>query len=85
MDVTVRQLIDALREFPDDALVVVDGYEGGVNPPSRPALVLAVYDGDGSPYCGRHRPLYDEGVAEDWMDIREMVHLDRAGRGWGNE
>jgi hypothetical protein len=51
---TVRELITELQQFPDDTLVVVDGYEGGVYPPKKPRTAKAVLNVNPESYYGSH-------------------------------
>jgi hypothetical protein len=50
----VKDLIEALQNFPPDALVVVDGYEGGVSTAGQPAGVRVVLNVNTDWYYGPH-------------------------------
>lgn len=59
---TVAQLREALAAFPDDALVLVDGYEGGYHDVSGAAEVRIVRNHHDGWYYGPHEehPTYRE-------------------------
>jgi len=65
----VRELILKLREFDGDLMVVVDGYEGGVNELKQvlpEEIVLNVHEEYG--YFGKHELV-------EWRDRGEKVEV----------
>jgi hypothetical protein len=53
----VKELIEKLQKFDPELLVVVDGYEGGVDSPQEPREVmlrLNVHDTEKYWYYGKH-------------------------------
>jgi hypothetical protein len=73
---TVGELIEKLQAMPQDARVVVDGYEGGVDDAADPALVTIALNVNASTWMGKHEVVDDmnrdrfEGVAQ-----ASAVHL----------
>ena len=64
---TVRELVDMLKEMPQDSLVVIPGYEGGFDNPtvSTSTLIVdsnwnSVKNEKHSWYYGRHNVYYPE-------------------------
>ena len=59
----VKQLIEALADMPQDAMVVVDGYEGGVTEPDPPQLVHVRLNVNTEDWMGEHEIRKDGTVA----------------------
>ncbi len=51
---TVGELIAALRRFPPETRVLVDGYESGYDDPVAPTLIAAALDDYESSVCGAY-------------------------------
>jgi len=80
--VKVKDLIAALQTFPPNALVVVDGYEGGVSAAKLPASVRVVLNVNTSWYYGPHE-IVSPGDAE-FAKGTAAVYLRRT-KGKGQE
>ena len=57
---TVGELIAKLQAMPQDARVVVDGYEGGVDDAADPELVEVAVNVNSSTWLGDHE------IVDDW-------------------
>ena len=42
---TVKEMIEELSKFPEEAKLMVPGYEGGIQLAAKPKLVMAKYEG----------------------------------------
>ena len=76
---TVLELIEALKQFDPNAMVVVRGYEGGFSDPEPPRLQMIDVGepgdaGDQGVY-GRHGPTYDD--REHGPQAVQAVLIDR--------
>lgn len=64
---TVQELIDILKQYPSDSMVMVDGYEGEVVDltPEKIYTTKVVLDINSSDYYGPHHPItYPEDIGE---------------------
>lgn len=77
---TVGELVESLKSFPQDLELVVDGYEGGVGPSGKPKLVEVWENSYGPDYYGPHK------VVKSWnrdnednkdIPIVQKVYLSR--------
>lgn len=62
---TIADLIQKLQEFPPDSLVLVDGYEGGLDAVTDAKIINIIYHEDKEWY---YRP-YEESKNSDQMGI----------------
>lgn len=51
---TVKELIEKLQQFDDQLMVVIDGYEGGVDEPKDPVEVIIKMNHHKEWYYGKH-------------------------------
>jgi hypothetical protein len=58
--VKVGELIEHLRKFDQEMLLVVDGYEGGVESPLEPVLVEIKLDVNTAWYYGKHAVIHED-------------------------
>jgi len=80
--VTVTELITKLRELPQDARVVIDGYEGGVEDVAMVTTVILVNVRDiADTMEGNHE--LREGLDDQRPADETAVYLPR--RGWPND
>ena len=79
---TVTELITKLRELPQDARVVIDGYEGGVEDVAMVTTVILVNVRDiADTMEGNHE--LREGLDDQRPADETAVYLPR--RGWPND
>lgn len=74
----VYELIEALRAMPQDAIVVGDGFEGGLTELKAPTRIVIV--ANGIPAERQYWGEFDETIREKQPDEFEAVYLER-GRG----
>lgn len=64
--ITVKELIEKLKEFPEDMNVLVDGYEGGLEY-LIPRQSVAYYNP--TAWCGTFEEEWVKGESEDSFDV----------------
>lgn len=73
---TIAELIEKLKEYPQDLRVVVRGYEGGVNDVDRLEeldILLNYYEGE--LYFGRHERVYAWTSDKDYEKVPALEIL----------
>jgi predicted AAA+ superfamily ATPase len=56
----VKELIEKLQKFDPEIIVVVDGYEDGVNEPQDPCIININLNVNEEWYYGKHQTVYTE-------------------------
>lgn len=62
---TVAEMIEALLLLPPEAEVLVNGYEGGLDPACAPELIRIARDVNSSWYEGQHEEVTEPDEAAD--------------------
>lgn len=66
---TVKELIEKLKEFDENMRVVVAGYEGGVDDAERANAVKIKLNQNTAWYYGKHEVSYDENFDDTAVQI----------------
>ena len=65
----VRDLIEALKKFPEDMTVLTDGYEGGFEEIRRPKIIKVKHESENPYYDGE----YESVEENDGNSIKAVV------------
>lgn len=68
----VGQLIEQLKQLNPELMVLVRGYEGGVNEVTSHTLCDVALDANDEWYYGRHEVISD-GDLEEYTDVKKVV------------
>ena len=69
---TVKNLIERLSQMPQDSIVTVRGYEGGVNEVNNISAVKLHLNSNSKWYYGKHEIITD---TDGWTNLVDGVHL----------